>query len=99
MSKRIAVALAVTLGLGKLATAAQARPEMVGVHGAEFSPGTIVVRTGERHLYLILDQDHAMRYPVGGDQAGLRYLPSIRVVPAHCLPARPTPTGDRKSVV
>ncbi len=29
----------------------------------------------------------------GGDQAGLRYLPSIRVVPAHCLPARPTPTG------
>ena len=22
----------------------------------------------------------------GGDQAGLRYLPSIRVLPAHCLP-------------
>src|ERR1700759_125903 len=29
----------------------------------------------------------------GGDQAGLRYLPSMRVVPAHCLPALPTPTG------
>src|SRR6202043_969197 len=32
---------------------------------------------------------------LGGDQAGLRYLPSIWVVPAHCLPALPTPTGYR----
>ena len=30
---------------------------------------------------------------LGGDQAGLRYLPSMVVVPAHCLPALPTPTG------
>jgi len=32
------------------------------------------------------------RTSAGGDHAGLVYLPSIRVVPAHCLPARPTPT-------
>jgi len=29
----------------------------------------------------------------GATDAGSRYLPSIRVVPAHCLPALPTPTG------
>jgi hypothetical protein len=28
----------------------------------------------------------------GGDQAGFRYLPSMCEVPAHCLPALPTPT-------
>src|SRR5690348_15700398 len=66
MSKRIAVALLATIGAGLLATnAAQARPEMVPVRGAEYSPGTIVVKTGERHLYLILDSGKAMRYPVG----------------------------------
>src|SRR5579872_2741300 len=31
----------------------------------------------------------------GGDQAGLRYLPLIWVVPDHCLPYLPTPTGYR----
>ena len=29
----------------------------------------------------------------GGDQAGFTYLPSMWEVPAHCLPALPTPTG------
>ena len=47
MSKRIAAALTIALGVGMLATAAQARPEMVGVRSAEFSPGTIVIRTGQ----------------------------------------------------
>src|SRR5258708_39985701 len=31
---------------------------------------------------------------LGGDQAGLRYLPSIWGVPAHCLPALPTPARE-----
>jgi len=66
MSKRIAVTLAVTIGAGLLATnAAQGRPEMVPVRGSEYSPGTIVVKTNERHLYLILDEGHAVRYAIG----------------------------------
>jgi lipoprotein-anchoring transpeptidase ErfK/SrfK len=66
MSVRIAVALAATIGAGVLmSTAAQARPEMVGAHLADYSPGTIVVKTNERRLYLILDNGHAVRYPVG----------------------------------
>ena len=55
MSMRIAVALAATIGAGILmSTAAEARPEMVGFRG-DYSPGTIVVKTNERRLYLILD--------------------------------------------
>ena len=70
MSKRIAVALAVTIGAGLLvSSAAEARPEMVGMRG-DYSPGTIVVKTGERRLYLVLDSGHAMRYPVGVGKAG-----------------------------
>ena len=40
MSKRIAVALAATIAAAVLATnTAQARPELVPVHGAEYSHG------------------------------------------------------------
>jgi len=87
MSKRIAVALAATLGFGIVATAAQARPEMVGVHGSEFSPGTIVIRTNERHLYLILDQGHAMRYPVGVGRAGKQWAGTTQIDGKYRNPA------------
>jgi lipoprotein-anchoring transpeptidase ErfK/SrfK len=86
MSKRIAVALAVTLGLGMMATAAQARPAMVGVHSAE-SPGTILIRTNERALYLILDQGHAMRYPVGVGMAGKQWSGTTRIDGKYRNPA------------
>ena len=49
MLKRIVVALAATLGAGIVATEAQAHPELVGVPG-QYSPGTIVNKTGERRL-------------------------------------------------
>ena len=51
MSKRIAVAITATIGVTLLlANVAQARPELVGVHNGEYAPGTIVVKTNERHL-------------------------------------------------
>ncbi len=84
MSLRIAVALAVTIGAGTLmSSAAEARPDMVGFRG-DYSPGTIVVKTNERRLYLVLDPDHAMRYPVGvgkSRQAMGRHHPDRRQVP------------------
>ena len=74
MSMRIAVALAATIGAGVLMpTAAQARPELVGTHLADYSPGTIVVKTSERRLYLILDHGHAVVYPVGVGRAGKQW--------------------------
>src|SRR5581483_1043621 len=88
MSKRIAVALAATIGASLLATnVAQARPELVPVRGAEYGAGTIVVKTGERHLYLILDESHAMRYPVGVGKAGKQWAGVTRIDGKYRNPA------------
>ena len=86
MSLRMAVAAA-TIGAGLLAAnAAQARPEMVGVNG-EYSAGTIVVKTGERRLYLILDDGHAMRYPVGVGKPGKQWAGVTRIDGKYRNPA------------
>jgi lipoprotein-anchoring transpeptidase ErfK/SrfK len=97
MSKRIAVALLATIGAGLLATnAAQARPEMVPVRGAEYSPGTIVVKTGERHLYLILDSGKAMRYPVGVGRYGKQWAGSTRIDGKYRNPAWSPPAEVKR---
>src|ERR1700737_5250369 len=84
MSMRIAVALAATIGVGVLmSSAAEARPEMVGIRGENYSPGTIVVKTNERRLYLILDQSHAMRYPVGVGRPGKQWAGTTRIDGKH----------------
>jgi lipoprotein-anchoring transpeptidase ErfK/SrfK len=88
MSMRFAVALAATIGAGILTiNAAEARPEMVGMHGNEYSPGTILVRTKERRLYLILDQDHAMRYPVGVGKTGKQWAGTTQIDGKYRNPA------------
>ncbi len=87
MSLRIAVALAATFGAGLLVTTeAQARAEVVGVHG-DYSPGTIVVKTNERRLYLILDQGHAVRYPVGVGKSGKQWAGTTRIDGKYRNPA------------
>ena len=97
MSMRFAVALAATLGAGILMSdAAAARPELVGMHGSEYSPGTIVVKTGERRLYLILDQDHAMRYPVGVGKAGKRWSGTATINGKYMHPAWSPPAEVRR---
>ena len=73
MSTRIAVALAATIGAGiAMSSAAQARPEMVGVSG-EYTTGTIVVKTHERRLYFILNSGPRLRYPVSVGKAGKQW--------------------------
>jgi lipoprotein-anchoring transpeptidase ErfK/SrfK len=67
---------------------AQAR-EMVAFNGY-FSPGTIVIKTNERRLYLVLGDGYALRYPVGvgkaGQQwAGVSYIDGKYVAP-HWAP-------------
>jgi lipoprotein-anchoring transpeptidase ErfK/SrfK len=98
MSLRIAVALAATIGAGALIPgAAQARPEMVGVHG-DYTPGTIVVKTNERHLYLILDDGHAMRYPVGVGKAGKQWAGTTQINGKYLNPAWSPPAEVKRDV-
>ncbi|MBR1067533.1 L,D-transpeptidase [Bradyrhizobium liaoningense] len=95
MSVRIAVALAATIGAGVLmSTAAQARPEMVGAH--RYSPGTIVVKTNERRLYLILDNGHAVRYPVGVGKSGKQWAGTTRIDGKYLNPAWSPPAEVKR---
>jgi lipoprotein-anchoring transpeptidase ErfK/SrfK len=87
MSMRIAMALAATIGAVVLTSqAAEARPEMVGLRG-DYTPGTIVVKTNERRLYLILDSGHAMRYPVGVGKSGKQWAGTTRIDGKYRNPA------------
>ena len=87
MSLKIAAALAASLGAGMLVSStAQARPDMVGFRG-DYSPGTIVVKTNERRLYLVLDPDHAMRYPVGVGKSGKQWAGTTRIDGKYRNPA------------
>src|ERR1700751_2716756 len=96
MSKRIAGALAAAIGAGLFVAAAQARPELVPVRGTEYSPGTIVVKTNERHLYLILDNGHAMRYPVGVGKSGKQWAGETRIDGKYLNPAWSPPTEVKR---
>jgi lipoprotein-anchoring transpeptidase ErfK/SrfK len=87
MSLRIAVVLAATLGVCLfITTEAQARPDVVDFQG-NYSPGTIVVKTNERHLYLVLDPGHAVRYPVGVGKAGKQWAGVTRIEGKYRNPA------------
>src|ERR1700684_1646327 len=95
MSLRMAVAAA-TIGAGLLATnAAQASPEMVGVRG-EYSPGTIVLKTNERHLYLILDEGRAVRYPVGVGKSGKQWAGTTQIDGKYRNPAWSPPAEVKR---
>jgi lipoprotein-anchoring transpeptidase ErfK/SrfK len=95
MLKRIAGALAATIGAAIAMTGpAAARPELVGV-GNQYSPGTIVVKTTERRLYLILDDGHAMRYPVGVGKNGKQWAGTTRIDGKYREPAW-SPPADVK---
>ena len=96
MSLRTAVALAATIGAGMLmSTAAQAAPDVVGFRG-DYSPGTIVVRTNERRLYLVVDQDHAVRYPVGVGKSGKQWAGVTRIDGKYQNPAWSPPAEVKR---
>ncbi|WP_298254606.1 L,D-transpeptidase [Bradyrhizobium sp.] len=97
MSFRMAVAAA-TIGMGLLATStAHARPEMVGV-SSEYSPGTIVIKTNERRLYLILDSGRAVRYPVGVGKYGKQWSGTTRISGKYRNPAWSPPTEVKHDI-
>jgi hypothetical protein len=68
--KRTAVFVAIVLAWALPAAAANAATRNV-VSFSGFSPGTIVVKTHERHLYYVLDGGRALRFPVGVGRAGM----------------------------
>ena len=88
-----ALGLAAALAAFGLAagTSAEAR-EVVGLRDDRFQPGTIVIRTGERKLYLVVAPGEAIRYTIAVGKAGkqwrgVKYVEEMQVDPAWAPPA------------
>jgi lipoprotein-anchoring transpeptidase ErfK/SrfK len=69
--------------------------EVVSFDGGA-SPGTIIVRTSERRLYLVLGQGRAMRYPVGVGRAGRQWAGRAFIDGKHVRPAWSPPPDIAK---
>jgi len=96
MSMRISVALAAMISAGVvMSSSAQARPEMVEI-SENYQPGTIVVRTHERRLYLIVESGRAMRYPVGVGKAGKQWEGTTKIDGKYLNPAWSPPSEVRR---
>jgi lipoprotein-anchoring transpeptidase ErfK/SrfK len=51
------------------------------------SPGTIVVNTSQRRLYLVVSAGHAVSYPVGVGKAGKQWSGTSYIASKHLRPA------------
>ena len=96
MVLRIAAFAAVAASFFSLviATPAAAR-EVVAINGGA-SPGTIVVRTNERRLYLVLGEGRALRYTVGVGRAGRQWAGRAFIDGKHVRPAWSPPPDIRR---
>lgn len=95
MLRQTAMALAATLAIGFSGTAAQARPDLVA-SPAGYSPGTIVVKTNERRLYLVLGEGRAVRYPVGVGKPGKQWAGTTRIDGKYRQPAWSPPADVKR---
>ena len=73
---------------------AHAAPEKVQYTG-DAKPGTIVIQSGERSLYLITGKDQARKYPVGVGRSGKQWFGTTRIASKHIKPAWKPPVSLR----
>jgi lipoprotein-anchoring transpeptidase ErfK/SrfK len=86
---------AIVIGYPLLTAApAAARGEVVAFSG--YSPGTIVVHTGQRALYLVLDSSRALRYTVGVGRAGKQWSGTAYINGKYLHPAWTPPAEVRR---
>ena len=88
-----AVLSCVALGL-TIATSPVSAAQIVSFKGA--TPGTIVVRTNERRLYLVLDEARAIRYPVGVGRVGQQWAGTTSITAKYIKPAWAAPQEIRR---
>jgi lipoprotein-anchoring transpeptidase ErfK/SrfK len=74
--------------------AAQASADVVAFAG--YAAGTIVVKTTERRLYLVVDGQHALRYPVGVGKAGKQWAGTSRIDGKYVKPAWSPPAEVKR---
>jgi lipoprotein-anchoring transpeptidase ErfK/SrfK len=87
------VAFVIALMAALVAAPAQAR-ETVSFDG--YAPGTIVVKTTERKLYLVVDSGTALRYTVGVGRAGKQWTGKARIDGKYIRPAWAPPAEVKR---
>jgi lipoprotein-anchoring transpeptidase ErfK/SrfK len=94
--RRAAIFVAFVLGFALLAAAAAhaATRDIVAFSG--FAPGTIVVKTGERSLYYVIDEQRALRFLVGVGRSGKTWTGNARVEGKFVRPAWAPPQEIRR---
>ena len=95
--RRVAFFVAFVLGFALLAAAAAhaATRDRDIVAFSGFAPGTIVVKTGERSLYYVLDEQRALRFPVGVGRSGKTWTGNAQVEGKFMRPAWAPPQEIR----
>jgi lipoprotein-anchoring transpeptidase ErfK/SrfK len=96
---RLSRVAAAAVSLGLLATSPAASREVVKFNTQAlgmFSVGSIVVKTGERRLYYIVDQGRAIRYPVGVGRFGKQWTGSSFITGKHIRPAWSPPADVKR---
>jgi lipoprotein-anchoring transpeptidase ErfK/SrfK len=97
MLKRMALFAAIVLTWALIVAVARANPierDVVAFSG--FAPGTIVVKISERRLYYVLDQQRALRFPVGVGRSGKTWTGTARVEGKFVRPAWGPPQEIRR---
>lgn len=87
----IFIALVLTFALLAAAAAHAATRDREVVAFSGFAPGTIVVKTSERSLYFVIDEQRALRFPVGVGRSGKTWIGSARVEGKFVRPAWQAP--------
>ncbi len=83
--RRLAALLTLLVSL-MLTQPASARGDVVTFNSA-YRAGTIVVSTGTRQLFFVLDGRRAIRYPVGVGKAGMAWHGRAYIAAKHIRPA------------
>jgi lipoprotein-anchoring transpeptidase ErfK/SrfK len=74
---------------------ARANGDVVMMNAA-YEPGTIVVRTSERRLYLTLSRGRAIRYPVGVGRRGMQWAGTSFIDGKYINPAWAPPASIKR---
>ena len=77
-----------------VASPARAAAEKVPYTG-DAKPGTIVIQSEERRLYLVTGKDQARKYPVGVGRSGKQWFGTTRIASKHIKPAWKPPVSLR----
>ena len=80
---------------GVLGSAPASAREVVAFNGG-YGAGTIIIRTNERRLYLVLGDGSALRYPVGVGTAGMQWQGTTIISGKFLKPAWTPPAIIKK---